>query len=78
MAGTLHDQLIAQRIGQLQKLCAWRRNLGTRRMKLERLEQSVKQMRADLAEEENKWVAEADALRDSEAGGGVMAGTADR
>ena len=63
LAVVIDERRLRQRLAELQNLGVWRRSLAVRRGKLGQLEQSVKQMAADLAEEEKDWVAEADRLR---------------
>jgi hypothetical protein len=47
------------RTNDLQELSTWRQSLSRRREKLEALVQHVRQMEADLTEEETDWAAEA-------------------
>ena len=53
---------LLSRTNELQKLSTWRRSLTKRRRKLEALELSIHQMKADLSDEEKDWEAEADRL----------------
>ena len=68
LAVVIDERRLRQRLAELQNLGVWRRSLAVRRGKLGQLEQSVKQMAADLAEEERDWEAETESLRSGDIG----------